>query len=564
MDAASAAPAARPIPCLPGLDHTLAFLADPYRFIARACDSVGTDVVLVRLMLQPTLCLRGADAARLFYGKDCFTRVQAAPAGVRATLFGKGGVQGLDGRDHVHRKRFFLQATSPARVASFTLLAARCWNDLAPLWEGAQEFSLYEGLQRLLMRTACAGAGVPLAPADEAPRTRDVAALFDQAAAGAVQHLRARMARRRTDEWLAGLVDASRTRAGVFPPGSIAQEAAQLRGPDGRLLPARTAAVELLNVLRPLVAVSVFGVLGAHAMHFHRRWREPLARGDPAVGRAFAQEVRRFYPFFPAVAARTRREFTWQGLRFPMGVRALLDLYGTNHDPRHWLEPLGFNPVRFLGMEPGTWKFVPQGGARAEDHHRCPGEELTVALVQRLLGLLAASRWQPAQQDLGIRMERVPALPGAGLRLEAFSAARAVAPRLTALEAYEYAAPGEHVMGWRLDRAQRSALLGRHPPRYARPVADHVTLKAHVHPYSALPHEAACEIVGHATDTRGVEAMVVRVGGTTERPDGGTYHITWSLEPGREARESNDVIAARGWRSVNPPLPVRLEPACFP
>ena len=63
---------------------------------------------------------------------------------------------------------------------------------------------------------------------------------------------------------------------------------------------------------------------------------------------------------------------------------------------------------------------------------------------------------------------------------------------------------------------------------------------------------------------RGVEAMVVRVDGATERPGGGTYHITWSLSPGRKARESNDAIARHGWQPVDPPIPVRLEPAVFP
>ena len=30
-------------------------------------------------------------------------------------------------------------------------------------------------------------------------------------------------------------------------------------------------------------------------------------------------------------------------------------------------------------------------------------------------------------------------------------------------------------------------------------------------------------------------------------PDGSTYHITWSLGPGRKARESNDVLRDQGW-----------------
>jgi hypothetical protein len=57
--------------------------------------------------------------------------------------------------------------------------------------------------------------------------------------------------------------------------------------------------------------------------------------------------------------------------------------------------------------------------------------------------------------------------------------------------------------------------------------------------------------------------MVVRIGGTTDRPDGSTYHITWSLRPGRQAKESNDVIARHGWREVHPPVPVTLAPHTY-
>lgn len=117
-------------------------------------------------------------------------------------------------------------------------------------------------------------------------------------------------------------------------------------------------------------------------------------------------------------------------------------------------------------------------------------------------------------------------------------------------------------VGWSLDRAQREELLRRFPPRYAEAVADHVTLKFG-DAAARLPTETAGEIVGVADDGAGVQAMVVRIGGTTDRPDGSTYHITWSLEPGRKAKESNDVIAARGWTAIEPAVPVKLEPRAY-
>jgi hypothetical protein len=116
--------------------------------------------------------------------------------------------------------------------------------------------------------------------------------------------------------------------------------------------------------------------------------------------------------------------------------------------------------------------------------------------------------------------------------------------------------------GWLLDPRDREALLEAFPARYEEVVAHHVTQKFG-DVAAAPPSETAGEIVGVADDGRGVQAMVVRIGGTTERPDGSTYHITWSLAPGRRAWESNPVIARSGWSRLPQPIPIRLEPRPF-
>jgi hypothetical protein len=118
-------------------------------------------------------------------------------------------------------------------------------------------------------------------------------------------------------------------------------------------------------------------------------------------------------------------------------------------------------------------------------------------------------------------------------------------------------------IGWALDREERTHLLARFPARYAEAVADHVTLKFRPDKIK-LPTEQSGEIVGEADDGAGVQAMVVRIGGSTDRPDGSTYHITWSLGPGRRAKESNDVIREHGWRRFEEPIPVRLIPKHYP
>jgi hypothetical protein len=133
----------------------------------------------------------------------------------------------------------------------------------------------------------------------------------------------------------------------------------------------------------------------------------------------------------------------------------------------------------------------------------------------------------------------------------------------SAQEAAALAGRGDTVTGWKLDRDQRVELLQQFPPKFRNVVADHVTLQSSAADDAPLPQETEGEIVGRVDDGHGVDAMIVSIGGTTRRPDGSTYHITWSLEDGRKARESNDVLAREKWVMFDLPMPVRLLPSRF-
>ena len=125
------------------------------------------------------------------------------------------------------------------------------------------------------------------------------------------------------------------------------------------------------------------------------------------------------------------------------------------------------------------------------------------------------------------------------------------------------AKPGT-VTGWKLSQVERDLLLQRFPPRYDNVVADHVTLVVGATLDTPLPRKVDdASIVGRADDEAGVECLVVEMEGSTDRPDGSTYHITWSLGSGRRARESNDVLRDKGWDYIEAPIAVTLEPARF-
>ena len=123
---------------------------------------------------------------------------------------------------------------------------------------------------------------------------------------------------------------------------------------------------------------------------------------------------------------------------------------------------------------------------------------------------------------------------------------------------------GGYVTGWKLPRdGERDRLLHRFPPKYDRPIADHVTLQAGASEETPLPRDVTSQIVGYADDGDSLECLVVAIDGTTNRPDGSTYHITWSLGPGRKAKESNDLLREKRWQPLDRPIAIDLDPAKF-
>ena len=134
----------------------------------------------------------------------------------------------------------------------------------------------------------------------------------------------------------------------------------------------------------------------------------------------------------------------------------------------------------------------------------------------------------------------------------------------TATQAHAQAGEGDSVIGWTLDADQRKELLQQFPPRYPNIDADHVTLRPSSADDAPLPDESHGEIIGRVDDGKGVEAMIVHIDGTSDRPDGSSYHVTWSLAEGRHGRESNEVLKSVPWRLFDLPMPIRLIPARFP
>ena len=120
-------------------------------------------------------------------------------------------------------------------------------------------------------------------------------------------------------------------------------------------------------------------------------------------------------------------------------------------------------------------------------------------------------------------------------------------------------------IGWLLHADDRRRLLVQIPPAYPDLVADHVTLIYRPPAGFSLPTAAEGLVVGIADDGAGLQALVLEIEGTTRRPDGSTFHVTWSLDraAGRRPVESNAMIRAKSWAPVTPPILLRLAPRAF-
>jgi fatty-acid peroxygenase len=398
------------------LDSSLAFLRDGYRFIGARCERYGSDAFETRLLLRRAICMRGRDAARLFYDEERFQRRGATPLRVQATLQGVGGVQALDGAAHRHRKAMLMSLLTPESITSLVRRFEREWQAHLGRWGRADRVILYDEVGRMLCRAVCDWAGIPLPESDVRRRTDDVHGMIDAGGAVGPRHWRGRGARVRTEAWLAGLIGQVWSGALDVEPGRPLRVLAEHRDHEDRLLPPHTAAVATLNLLRPTVAVDRFITFTALALHRHPEWRNLLRSGlEPAE--PFVHEVRRYYPLFPLVAARTRRSFDWHGYHFPRRRRVLLDLYGTNHHPDLWAEPHEFRPERFRHRSGDAYGFIPQGGGDPETGHRCAGERLTIELMKAALNQLTAMTYDVPDQDLSISLRRIPTLPRSGFVL---------------------------------------------------------------------------------------------------------------------------------------------------
>jgi fatty-acid peroxygenase len=403
------------------IDSTLLLVRDGYDFIWKRCQRFGSDLFQTRLLGRKTVCVHGPDAARLFYDEGKMERAHALPRRVATTLFGKGGVQSLDGERHRQRKSVFLALMTQPSLEQLMDVTAQRWKEAIRQWEGAGQLVLFDEAARVLTESVCTWTAAPLGEGDEPKLTRQLVSMIDGCGGVGPRLWKGKLARVQAEFWAANVIRNVRTGKLHVAPGTAAGMMAHHRDMDGRPLPLRTAAVELLNVIRSTTAVAWYVAFAALALHVYPEWRDKLARepfgeGAGELTDLFVQEVRRYYPFFPFLGAKARTSFDWHGQHFGKGTLVLLDLYGANHDPALWSDPEVFRPERFRSWDRDAFGFIPQGGGGLRDGHRCPGEWITMHNMALALHFLTRGMTYEVVpgQDLGFDLHRMPTRPRSG------------------------------------------------------------------------------------------------------------------------------------------------------
>ncbi len=396
-------------------DSTLSLFSEGYTFVSERCARYGSDIFETRVMLRKAFCTMGEDAARMFYYPDRFARSGAIPLTAVKLLQDKGSVQTLQASAHRRRKEMFMALMSPESISALAEQTTGQWRNFIKRWEKMDQVVLHPQVQSIMCRAVCDWAGIPLTETETQKRTAEMGAMIEGAGKIGPGNWKAQLLRRRTERWAREAIAAVRTGKLVVREGCALQLCAWHRDANGRLMDLDVAAVELINILRPTVAVAHFVTFAALALHRYMDVRRKLQKSGDEYLEWFVWEVRRYYPFFPLIGGFAREAFDWRGHQFAAGDLVYLDLYGTNHDPRIWGDPEYFRPERFRDWDGSAFNYIPQGGGDYVENHRCPGEWITLALMKNAVRMLtSAMTYDVPEQNLRIDLSKMPTLPQSG------------------------------------------------------------------------------------------------------------------------------------------------------
>ncbi|WP_426348525.1 cytochrome P450 [Alloiococcus sp. CFN-8] len=403
------------IPKDKGIDNTLKLLTEGYLFIKNRGEKLNSDIFETRLLGQKAICLIGEEGSRLFYNPELFIRSGAAPKRVQKTLFGINAIQATDGEKHLHRKELFMSLLmNPERIEDLAKIFRDKLSRAAAQWEEAEEVVIFEEMKNIICSSAFQWVGLPLKDDEIKAKAQNFIDMIYSFGSVGPKYWKGKKARCREELFLQRIIKKVRLGELICHSSSPLYVVSSYKEEEEEL-PEAMAAIELINIIRPIVAISTFITFSCLAIYEYPALRRELRLKNEDYYEYFVQEVRRFYPFAPFVGARVKKDFIYRGVNFTQGTLVILDIYGTNHDPKIWSNPYEFNPLRFRAKERNKYSFIPQGGGDYLKGHRCPGEEITLELMKVFIDFFVNGiEYKLPKQNLSYNLHKIPTLPESG------------------------------------------------------------------------------------------------------------------------------------------------------
>ena len=303
------------IPDDKGLDSTLDLLKEGYLFISNRVNKYKSDIFETHLLGQKAICISGEEGAKIFYDPELFYRKGVAPKRVQKTLFGVDAIQSMDGKNHIHRKKLFMSLMTPKYQNQLAELIMDTLQIYANKWENEESIVLFDEMNEILCKVVCKWAGVPLKESEVKERAKDFSLMIDAFGAIGPRHWKGRRARTRAEEWIKEVIEDVRFGNVKVKEDTALYAMAFYKDLEGNYLDSNMAGIELINVLRPIVAISTFITFEALALHEYPECKEKLLSGDKNELEYFVQEVRRYYPFTPFLGAKVKKDFIWNNYK---------------------------------------------------------------------------------------------------------------------------------------------------------------------------------------------------------------------------------------------------------
>jgi len=167
---------------------TIGILYDGYDHFRKKFSESEKDIIEAHFLFKKIIVLKEVEAAKIFYDPTKFKRNGATPKRFQKTLFGEGGVQGLDAQAHTRRKKLFMQVMNAQALKKIEKIFKEDLRNASTSWEKQGEIVLFSEMELVLMRTACQWAGVPLKREEEKLRTTQMHEMIASAGAVGLMH----------------------------------------------------------------------------------------------------------------------------------------------------------------------------------------------------------------------------------------------------------------------------------------------------------------------------------------------------------------------------------------